>query len=79
VWIATRDGLQAVLIGLAVGVGVAIVAARLLQGQIYGLGGVTPGLLVPPVIALAFAGAVAAILPVRRVLRIQPTEALRSD
>ena len=64
-------------LGVAVGIGFAAAVNRVLGGEL--LGGME-ALLLPAVAAImAIVGVLAVWTPVRRGLRIQPTEALRTD
>ena len=81
VWLVVRDALTLVLAGMAIGIPVALAAARLASSQISGLlFGLKPT--DPPTIALAaFAltavALAAAYLPARRASRVDPMVALR--
>jgi putative ABC transport system permease protein len=77
--VVMRGSLRAVLVGLAVGVVLAIGAARLLRGVLYGLGALD-------VVSFAAASALfltialaASWLPSRRAMRIDPLVALRDQ
>jgi predicted permease len=79
VWLVLGEGLRICAIGLAIGVPLAIGAARLLRARLFGL---TPD--DPLSFGLAIAGITlvtiaAALLPARRALSVDPMLALRSD
>ena len=76
---AMRRGLVATGAGIAVGLGVSLAAARLLRGQLYGIGPNDAVTYVVVVAALFVTSVVAAYLPARRATRIAPAEALRQD
>jgi ABC-type antimicrobial peptide transport system permease subunit len=68
-----------VAVGLAAGATGALLATRVLRGQLYG---VTPGDPVTLLVVLALMSGVAAIaiaLPARRAVRIAPVEAMRRE
>jgi putative ABC transport system permease protein len=74
-----RQGMLLVLIGAAIGTGIAALAARLLSSVLYGIS---------PVDTVAFGGAIGMLLliaalanyiPARRAARIDPMIALRSE
>ncbi len=66
-----------VAIGIAIGIGIAALIDQSLEGGWTGRGAMV---VLPGVIALmAVVGLLSAVGPARRALRIQPTEALRSD
>ena len=66
-------------IGMATGMGAALLVARIVQSHVHGLPGLdvltltaTPGLLTLVVVA-------AAVMPLRRALHVSPTIALRAE
>jgi putative ABC transport system permease protein len=78
-WLVLRDGLRSVLLGVVVGTVGAIGVARAMQALLYGL---------PPVDAVSFgtsaalmllASGVAAVIPARRAVGIDPLRSLRSE
>ena len=72
------QGMRPVILGIVVGVGLAVVASRLLASLVFGIGTTDPltFMLVPLVLGLvAF---VASVVPARRATRVQPTKALQS-
>jgi predicted permease len=74
-----RQGFRTVAVGLAAGATGALLATRVLRGQLYG---VTPGDPVTLLVVLALMSGVAAIaiaLPARRAVRIAPVEAMRRE
>ena len=67
------------LIGVVVGIGLALAAGRALRSMLFGVGPNDPAALAfSATLMLAVAG-VAAWLPARRALRIDPAEQLRAD
>ncbi len=73
------DGLRPVLAGILIGAVAALAASRLLSGLLYGVTTTDPVSFVVVPIFLALIAALACYLPARRVLRIDPVEALRSE
>jgi predicted permease len=73
-----RNGLE-VGLGLAIGLGCGIPCARLLAAEMQGASSLEPGIFVVALATLAAAALLAAWLPARRALRIDPTEALRHE
>jgi ABC-type antimicrobial peptide transport system permease subunit len=73
------DALRLVIVGLVVGVPLALASTRLLTAQLHGVGAVDPvsiGVAVSVLIASAF---VAALLPAVRASRVSPIVALRAE
>jgi ABC-type antimicrobial peptide transport system permease subunit len=78
-WLIVREGLLLVLVGLAVGLPVALVATRLVSTLLYGLNSAAPtavGVAAVMMIAVAVA---AAYLPARRATKVDPMVALRYE
>jgi putative ABC transport system permease protein len=71
-----RQGMAAVLAGVAVGIPSALMAGRALQAMLYGVGSGDPLTLVTVVAVLLLVALLASALPARRAVRVQPTEAL---
>jgi predicted permease len=74
-----RSAFRRVLIGLIVGVPLAIGAGRLISAQLYGVEFWDPLALTIAAGALAFSAFVAAIIPAGRAAAIQPMTALRAE
>ena len=72
-------GLLLVAGGLAVGVPLSLGAARLLRTLVYGVSSSDVLSLVFAILVLTTAAAVAALLPARRAVRVDPLSALRSE
>ena len=70
---------RALLIGLALGFGIALPATRLLRSFLYGVSPVDPAAYIGVTVILAGAGIAAAYSPARRAARIDPLNALRHD
>jgi len=75
----TLRGLALVVGGLVVGVLGAVAATRLLELQLYEIGSGDPVTFVAVSAFLLLVGTLACYLPVRRALRIDPVEALRTE
>jgi ABC-type antimicrobial peptide transport system permease subunit len=72
-------GARLTLLGLALGVGLALVAARFLSGFLFGVQPHDPLVLVAVVTVVAVAATLASYIPSRRALRVDPMVALRAD
>ncbi len=65
--------------GVAVGVPVALVGARLLRGQLFGIGIFDPPSVAGAVLVLAISAALAGYIPALRASHVAPLEALRAE
>jgi putative ABC transport system permease protein len=74
-----RSNLRAVIAGLLVGASVAVVAAGLLRRMLFGVGTVDPVTYCLAAILILAIAAVAAYVPARRAIRIDPWTALRVE
>ena len=74
-----RQTLSRVLLGMALGLALAAAGSRLLTGLLYGLSPADPLGYGAAALALLGAGLLAAWLPARKVLRLDPVAALRAD
>jgi putative ABC transport system permease protein len=68
-----------ILVGLAVGVGVALAAARTLSSFLYGVSASDPLTFVTVATLMGAIGVIATFLPARRAANLDPLAALRSD
>ena len=75
----TLGGLRLVAIGSVIGMGAALVVARLLSGLLFGIDALDPLTFVAVPIVLATSAGLAAYLPARRARRIDPIRALRAE
>ncbi len=73
------QGMQPVLIGLAIGLGTALALGRLLSSQLYQVSAHSPTLLTLASILLAAVALFACLIPARRASQVNPIEALRTD
>jgi predicted permease len=74
-----RQGLFVTAIGLAIGIGSALGAARLLSALLYGISPNDLATLVGVVIGLTTATMLACYIPARRAMHVEPTTALRYE
>jgi len=74
-----RDGMRTVAIGLVIGLGLSLIASRLLNGLMFGIDPIDPVACVLIPLAFAAVSLLAAYLPARRAARVDPMTALRSD
>jgi ABC-type antimicrobial peptide transport system permease subunit len=74
-----RRGMKPVLVGLAVGIPLALLATRLLRSLLYEVSASDPVTFVGVAALLAAVALVASWLPSRRAARVDPTVALRAD
>ncbi|HXF38644.1 MAG TPA: ABC transporter permease [Blastocatellia bacterium] len=78
-WMVLRETLVLVFIGIAIGIPGAIVAARLVSTQLYGLTAADPLTLFAAAVVLIAVAALAGYLPARRASRVDPIVALRYE
>jgi putative ABC transport system permease protein len=74
-----RQGLSPVLIGLAIGLGVAAVGSRVLRSLLYGVTATDPATYVAVAAFLAVVAVAASYVPARRAARSDPVKALRAE
>jgi predicted permease len=77
--IVLREALALTVLGLIVGLPAGVAAARLIRGQLFGVGVVDPASLVLPVVVLVCVATVASYLPAIRAARVNPVDALRTE
>lgn len=78
-WIVMREVLMLLVIGLAVGVPVAIGLGRYVSSQLYGIQPNDPWMAIGTVLLLSAVAAAAGLIPARRASRIDPILALRYE
>jgi predicted permease len=74
-----RETLTLIVIGVVVGIPVAVAGARLISSQLYGLNAADPLTLVMAAAILTTVGALAGYIPARRASRVDPMVALRRE
>jgi putative ABC transport system permease protein len=74
-----RQGLVPVLAGLAGGLGVSMIAGRLMSDLLFGVRAIDPPTMAAVVVVLAGVAGVAGYVPARRATRIDPVTALRQE
>jgi putative ABC transport system permease protein len=79
VWMVVRASMRWVLVGLAAGAAASVAASRLLSGLLYEVKPADPSTLAIVAALLAAVAAVASHVPARRVTKIDPLTALRTE
>jgi ABC-type antimicrobial peptide transport system permease subunit len=79
VWFVMREVLTIVVIGLAIGVPIAVGIERLMSSVLFGLSQIDPVSVSLAVALLLGVGGLAAYLPARRASRVDPMTALRYE
>jgi ABC-type antimicrobial peptide transport system permease subunit len=74
-----RQGLTLTVIGAALGILVAALAARAMSGALYGIGPFDPVAWLVALTVLVIAAALANFIPARRAMQINPVTALRTE
>ena len=78
-WMVLRETLMPVAAGVGIGMPLALAAAQLAAGLLYGLTPFDPGAIAGTAALLVAVGAASAWIPARRASRIAPLAALRQD
>ena len=78
-WMILRETLYLVLAGLLIGVPAALLGARLISSQLFGLSATDPLTLIAAAIVLTLVALLAGYLPARRAARVNPLNALRYE
>ena len=78
-WMILRETLYLVLAGLVLGVPAALLGARLISTQLFGLSPTDPLTLVGAAVVLTIVALLAGYLPARRASRVNPLSALRYE
>jgi ABC-type antimicrobial peptide transport system permease subunit len=74
-----RGGLKPIVVGLAIGVPVALAGGRLIAGRLYGVKSYDPLVFACAIVILALCAVAAAFVPARRAASIEPMQALRAE
>ncbi|HVB36823.1 MAG TPA: FtsX-like permease family protein [Candidatus Acidoferrales bacterium] len=72
-------GVRLILAGLAIGVAIAVAAAHLLKGLLYGVSPENSWIACAAALLLLLAGSAACYIPARRAMRVDPMVALRYE
>jgi ABC-type antimicrobial peptide transport system permease subunit len=78
-WLFVRESVGLLAAGIALGLPLAVVLARLARKMLYQVSASDPTDLAVTIVGRALGGVVAAYLPGRRATRIDPVRALRYD
>jgi len=74
-----RGAMTQAVVGLAIGIPVALVCVRFVKSQLYGVTKVDAGILLAVLAVLGVAAGIAGLIPAKRAASIDPMEALRSE
>jgi macrolide transport system ATP-binding/permease protein len=74
-----RGAAMQTLLGLAIGVPVALVCVRFVKAQLYEIASADAGVMTAAILTLALAACVAGLIPARRAASIDPMRALRVE
>jgi len=78
-WLVLRESLLLLVIGLAIGVPIALSSTRILKSLLYDLSPLDPVAISVSIVAVAVMTIAAAWLPARRATKINPIQALRTE
>ena len=78
-WMVLRETLVLVVAGLAIGIPAALLSARLIETQLFGLSGTDPLTLIAAAAVLTVVALLAGYIPARRASRVDPLTALRYE
>jgi predicted permease len=78
-WAMLRPALTWIAIGVAIGLPLALATARAARSQLFGLSPADPRVLAGAVIVMSALGLLAALIPARRAMHVDPLVALRSE
>ncbi len=74
-----RGAIIQTMLGLTIGIPVALLCVRFVKAQMYEITGADAGVMAGAIVTLAGAACIAGIIPARRAASIDPVEALRSE
>ncbi len=78
-WMVLREVLLLVVVGLAIGIPIALIATRFVSSQLFGLTGNDPVTLAAAAVVLTIVALLAGFIPARRAARVNPLTALRYE
>jgi ABC-type antimicrobial peptide transport system permease subunit len=78
-WMILRECLLLLVLGLAVGIPVALSSTRILKGMLYQLSPLDPSAITVAIAAVAVMTIAAAWFPARRATKVDPLQALRTE
>jgi ABC-type antimicrobial peptide transport system permease subunit len=78
-WLVLREAIILVLIGIAAGIPLVFIAARLIEGLLFGVAPADPVTLAGTAVLMLSIAVAAAYLPARRASRVDPMAALRHE
>jgi putative ABC transport system permease protein len=78
-WMVLKQGMTLIIIGLALGIGIALSGTRLMQGLLFGIEPSDPWTLCGVTLLLLVVAALACYGPARRATSVDPLQALRSE
>ncbi len=78
-WLVMKDVGKLVMVGLAIGLPVALAAGRLVESQLFGVKAADPAIFAAASLSLVSVAAVSGLIPGRRAARTDPAEALRHE
>ena len=79
VWMVMRETILLVVLGIAIGVPIALGAARLISNQLFGLNPADPFSLIVAALVLTGVASLAGFLPARKASKVNPLIALRYE
>jgi ABC-type antimicrobial peptide transport system permease subunit len=74
-----RGAMMQTLLGLAIGIPVALVCVRFVKAQLYEITSADASVMTGAILTLAFAACIAGLIPARRAASIDPMQALRTE
>ena len=74
-----REAIIQIVLGLAIGIPVALVCVRFVKAQLYEITSADPNIVLGAIAIVTVAACVAAMIPARRAASIDPVQALRSE